>query len=327
MANKAQAWQVTAPSRLHFGFIGLKQQAKRRFGSIGVALQSPVCRISLHRADHLEVIADTHDEVHRLIERFDNAYQTKTIARIEVLESIPRHSGLGSGTQLALAVGHLLSFMHDLRLTSREIAISMQRGSRSGIGIAAFDYGGFIIDGGKGSVAAPPVVIANPSFPKEWRIVLIFDHQATQGLHGEHEKSAFDKLLQVATPSAAELSHLVLMQILPALVESDYDGFAEALGQFQQLMGDYFAALQGGRYNSTAVASVLGHLLEQDIKAVGQSSWGPTGYVIAKDKTHASDIQSSIRRRVAEAGDISQNQIEVVETSVNATGSTINPIV
>lgn len=306
--------QVIAPARLHLGFIDLREEAPRRFGSLGIALQDPLYRVVLRPAQALKIIAENPQKIQALIERFDDTYGLSSRCEIEVMQSIPEHSGLGSGTQLALATGHLLSQLHQLPLSSTEIASALQRGKRSGIGVGAFDHGGFIVDGGKPANEAVPPVVSQLPFPAQWRIVLIFDHSTTPGLHGADERNAFDKLAKRSAPSAEHLSHIVLMRLLPALVEQDYRQFSESLGDFQEIVGDYFAHFQGGRYSSTAVAEILQSLIDSGVRGVGQSSWGPTAYVIAQDTQHAQAIQSQIRKIIA-ASNIDPTKIELLETS------------
>ena len=68
---------------------------------------------------------------------------------IKVNKFIPQHIGLGSGTQLSLSVGYLVSLFFDLKMTIDEIAVFLKRGKRSGIGIQSFKRGGFAVDLGK----------------------------------------------------------------------------------------------------------------------------------------------------------------------------------
>ena len=67
---------------------------------------------------------------------------------LKIEEAIPPHAGLGSGTQLALAVGSAFAALEDLRLDPQEIAARLGRGARSGIGIATFAQGGVVLDSG-----------------------------------------------------------------------------------------------------------------------------------------------------------------------------------
>lgn len=326
LKNK-HGWQVTAPARLHFGFINLDPQALRRFGGFGIALAAPMCRVKWLPDEELIISGDEEGKLHDLITYFDRLYGVESNGRIELVERIPRHAGLGSGTQLVLAVVHLLGRVHGLRLESREVAVKFRRGLRSGIGVAAFEHGNFIVDGGKKDEARVPPLLANLEFPAEWRIVLVLDHEA-KGLHGSDEHVAFGKLKKLSLPCAKDLGWLVLAEILPALVECDYAGFSNAFGRFQHMMGDSFASFQGGRhYSSPGVAKVLEYLSKQGIKGIGQSSWGPSAYAIARNPSHAEEIKRLIKHVVETDPAIANASIGILDTTVNPVGARIEKII
>ena len=105
-------------------------------------------------------------------------------SRCRVERAIPAHAGLGSGTQLGLAVGLGLARLLGRHETAADLATLLDRGARSGIGVGAFTRGGFLVDGGKATDdAAPPPVIARLAFPAPWRLLLILDPAAV-GVHG-----------------------------------------------------------------------------------------------------------------------------------------------
>jgi beta-ribofuranosylaminobenzene 5'-phosphate synthase len=95
-------------------------------------------------------------------------------------------------------------------------------------------------------------------------------------LSGVAEEHAFQRLVPSAERSAA-IAQLVLTSLLPALVERDVDEFGAALTRVQQLVGDAFAAVQGGRFHPRAAALVEG-LLRAGAAGAGQTSWGPAVY-------------------------------------------------
>ncbi len=80
--------------------------------------------------------------------RFCDHYQVDPRVSIEVSECIPQHVGLGSGTQLALAIGLGLAMVCGIDANVWDVASAMGRGRRSGIGTAAFQTGGFVVDAG-----------------------------------------------------------------------------------------------------------------------------------------------------------------------------------
>ena len=207
-------------------------------------------------------------------------------ATIHIAQAIPPHAGLGSGTQLALAIGMAYSALYGLNLQPNEIAQLTARGARSGIGVGAFMHGGVIVDGGRGENTLVPPIIARAEFSADWRIILIMD-AGHQGLCGEQEVDAFKQLASVPSHVAEKLSRQVLMQALPALAEQDLAGFGAAVQALQIATGDYFAPAQGGRYASQKVANVLHSLENQGVHCVGQSSWGPTGFAIVASEDEA----------------------------------------
>ena len=211
--------------------------------------------------------------------------------------------GLGSGTQLGIAVGVALARLYRLDLSVREIALVVQRGQRSGIGAGAFEFGGFLVDGGKGPGDEPPPIISRVEFPSDWRVVLVLE-RATRGLHGERETAAFQTLPAFPESLAGHLCRLMLMQALPALAERDIESFGKAIGELQRITGDYFAPAQGGRFASPAVAEALAWFESQGVAGVGQSSWGPTGFAIVAGDDRAAELARAAQSRWGDAGSL-----------------------
>jgi beta-RFAP synthase len=291
----APALQVRAPARLHMGFIDLDGSLGRRFGSVGLTLDGLHTTVRIRPSDTLQVTGHDAERAWRYATEISARFDLPP-SRIELAEAIPSHSGLGSGTQLAVAVGMALSRLYGLELGSREVAGLLDRGARSGIGIGSFDGGGFIVDGGRGALDAPPPIVAQMHFPAAWRMVLIFDH-ACRGLHGAAEKEAFRVLPPYATGLADRLSRLVLMRALPALAEQDIDMFGAAINELQHCVGDYFAPAQGGRYTSRMVSEIAGCLNGLGAACTGQSSWGPTGFALAASEAEAQRMVTAVTER------------------------------
>ena len=280
---------VEAPARLHLGFMDLNGATGRRFGSLGLTLDGFSTRIYAERAEMFSVEgAQTHRAM-RVLRRLQDRLGLGGAVRMAVVQAIPEHTGLGSGTQLAIAAGIALTRLYQLDLSTREIAAMLDRGSRSGIGIGAFDHGGFLIDGGRGETHEPPRITSRIIFPSQWRILLIFDLQS-QGLHGSDEDKVFSALPLFPEASAAHLCRLVLMHLMPALVEADVREFGKAVSEVQRVVGDHFAPAQGGRYASRKVSEVLAWLESRGVDCVGQSSWGPTGFAVVDSEIHAGDL-------------------------------------
>jgi len=241
--------------------------------------------------------------------------------RIELIELIPSHAGLGSGTQLALALGTALCRLHNIAVTTQQIAQQLSRGARSGIGIATFDQGGFIVDGGLSDSSTTPPLLAHYNFPQNWRIVLIMDTNA-HGVHGEQELQAFDTLATFPLIDSQAICHHVLMRLLPALVEQEITPFGQAITDIQSLIGDHFAPAQGGRYTSQRVASLLHHAQNLGHAGIAQSSWGPTGCIFVENDSTAKQLLADLSSYVKQQN-IDNNELSFIITKANENGADI----
>ena len=295
---------VRSTGRLHMGFFDLNGGLGRKFGSIGLSLANPGIELTATTADSLEVTGLVNRRAEDVASKILTKLKLSSAVKLDIKQNIPEHSGLGSGTQLALAIGTAISQLYGLGLNTAQIATLTARGGRSGIGIAAFDKGGILIDGGRvtcssGSTQSDstvPPLIARYDFPEHWRILLIFDNHQP-GIHGEEELAAFKTLPTFPENLAAHLCRSVLMQAMPALVEHDLDAFGYCIKELQMHVGDYFAPAQGGRYASPYVGAVLQHLEMIGASCFGQSSWGPTGFAVfeSEELAYKSMLELKIR--------------------------------
>ncbi len=285
---------VTTTARLHMGFFDLNGNLGRRFGSIGVSLDQPATELSAWRDKGFSAEGDSAERATKLAKKLAKAVNLQGGIHMQLTQTIPAHAGLGSGTQMALAVGLALGKLYDLKLNINDVAMLTGRGERSGIGLGAFAVGGVIIDGGRGKQTLIPPVIARADFPEAWRIILIFDH-ADSGMHGVQEVEAFRSLPEFPADVAAMMCRHVLMQALPALAEHDLASFGAAIHELQTRTGDYFASIQGGRYASPRVTEVLKWLSKQGVVCYGQSSWGPTGFALLASQNEAENMMQKLR--------------------------------
>ncbi|GJD60601.1 hypothetical protein MPEAHAMD_0740 [Methylobacterium frigidaeris] len=293
--------RVRAPARLHFGFLDLHGGLGRRFGSIGLGLDAPGIDLTATRADTLTVTGSEIPGLAAECERV-RGYAALAARHLGVPETgafhladlIPAHAGFGSGTQLALSVAAALAALHGAPFAPAAFADVLDRGNRSGVGLAAFVTGGLIVDGGRDDSEAPPPVIARLPFPDTWRVVLLLDAGRT-GVHGAEERRAFRELPRFPAPEAAEICRTVLMQVLPAVVTEDLARFGAGITAIQRRIGDYFAPHQGGRYASAAVAAALADVEAAGIAGFGQSSWGPTGFALVGNDAQAEGLVASLR--------------------------------
>ncbi len=298
--------RIESAARLHMGFIDLHGGLGRKFGSIGVALEEPRLIVEAEPADQLTAAGPESERVVEFAKRFYAHYTAdapnEPHAHLRVLEAIPPHVGLGSGTQLALAVGSALGRLHGLgepaspEVDLFELARVMERGRRSSMGIGAFQQGGFLVDGGHSvSSDGPSPIIVRRCLPSDWRFVVVTP-EIKPGLSGEEEYQAFVEMERPSAVHAGQIARLLVMKMLPAIEEDAIVPFGEALTEIQRLVGDSFAPVQGGRYANAVSARLITYLLEQGALGAGQSSWGPTVYGLVRGEQAALALEERLRR-------------------------------
>lgn len=286
---------VAAAARLHLGFLDMNGSLGRKFGGLGLAISGPATRLALSRSTQMSAAGPDSLRAAALLEKAAAALAPGAAYRLTIEEAIPPHAGLGSGTQLALAIAAAVRRLEGLPMDAGADAALLARGARSGLGAGLFAQGGLVVDGGRGARTTTPPVIARLPFPARWRILLIQDPSAA-GLHGAGERDAFSALPPFPEQHAAELCRLVLMRALPAAAEDDLPAFGAAIARIQAIVGDYFAPMQGGRrFTSRAVEELLDELMRDGAVGAGQTSWGPTGFAFVADETKAQALAARAR--------------------------------
>ena len=320
--------EVSSPSRLHLSLLDLNGDLGRIDGGLGVALREPRLHLVAERAPSLSVTGPGKELVHSYAQRF-SAQHGIDGAKLTIKTSIPRHVGLGSGTQSALVAGTALARIKGLERTPRQVAHDLGRGGTSGVGVAAFERGGFTVDGGhsfgpgqekemflpsSASRAAPPPVLMRVAFPSSWRFVVVLPHTAP-GIHGDSEKAVFAERCPVPRDAVESLCRLVLMKLLPALVERDISGFGEAV---TALRYEGFGRV-GADLTPPRSIELVEHLLREGAAGAGISSFGPAVYGIAEGARGARQLQDSVMPHLFEGS-------KAFITQADNQGARIHPV-
>jgi beta-ribofuranosylaminobenzene 5'-phosphate synthase len=295
---------VEAPARLHFGVLDLRGALGRWFGGIGAAAPAPAVLVSAERADALEVDGEDRDRASQFASRFLAYHDIRHGARVRVHRALPSHAGLGSGTQLALAVARALAELHDLPATPPDLARAVGRARRSAIGTWIFAEGGLVVEGGRrrdGDRCGP--LLARLPFPAAWRCVVAVPH-ALPGMSGAAEEEAFAHLPPPPAREVERVSHVVLMALLPALAEADLATFGAALTEIQEINGRWFAPVQGGTFAPGPSESLVRRLAEWGASGVGQSSWGPAVYGVVDGDEAGLRLAERVRAALGTAGTV-----------------------
>jgi beta-ribofuranosylaminobenzene 5'-phosphate synthase len=281
---------VETAARLHFGLLDLRGDLGRKFGGIGAAAPAPTLVVSVERADSVEASGPDADRAAEFARRFldYHAAAGSIGARICVQRALPSHAGLGSGTQLALAVARAVAELYGFPADMPDLARAVGRAQRSAIGTWTFAGGGLVVEGGRPFDAAQgrretndavaPLLTRLP-FPPSWRCVVAVPN-VSPALNGAAEAAAFAALPPAQDDEVARVARLVLMALLPALVDGDLRTFGDALTAVQTINGRWFAAVQGGTFSPGASAELVRRMSEWGASGVGQSSWGPAVYGI-----------------------------------------------
>ena len=285
---------VKTPARLHLGLMDLSGDLGRLFGGLGVSINRPNVILEAQPSEGLVVTGKKTEQVKTLANRFLETYNVKSNVSINVKQVIPEHAGLGSGTQLALAVATALAKLFNVKASVQELAETMGRGQRTSVGTTIFEQGGFVVDGGKStSKNSFPATIFRQPFPQDWVFVVAIPN-VEKGLAKIEENAAFKALSSMKPEDASRMCRLTMMKLLPALVERDIKSFGEALTQIQIVIGNYFAEVQGGTYSSQTATEGIALLQKLGAYGAGQSSWGPAFYGLTQ-KEKAREIELKIK--------------------------------
>jgi beta-ribofuranosylaminobenzene 5'-phosphate synthase len=309
--------RVAAGARLHVGFLNLSLARERLYGSLGVALDEPRVEVSAAPADAVDC---DHGRARLHAERACDLLDVPG-ASVSVASELPPHVGLGSGTQLALAVFAAVARAHDLEPQVRQHAPELGRGGRSGVGVATFESGGFVFDAGhptsqfttdrpaRGEWTVPPVT-ARHDVPRDWRFLLVLP-DAEPGKAGSDEDDSMRTVVENADPGLADrVSAVVTDRVLPAVATGDVDAFGEGVAEVGRLNGAWYASEQGGVYRPPAGELVDALSDSPAVAGTGQSSWGPAVYGVT-DRERADAARDAGRRALDGAG--VDGQVRVVE--------------
>jgi beta-ribofuranosylaminobenzene 5'-phosphate synthase len=303
----AETVDVQAPGRLHLGFLDPAGSLGRRYGGIGLVIEGFETDLQLSAASGAtgadEIVADSEqassevDRAAAYLRRLKHLSGRNAPLRLRLIRVLPAHTGFGSGTQLALAIGAAFSRWHGLGLDTPSLARQLGRGLRSGIGIAGFDQGGLMVDGGPSADGGVAPILARMTLPPAWRVLVVQD-PTHAGLSGAAEVQALATLPPLPQAAAADICHQVLTRVLPGAACAEFAPFAAGIVRIQQRLGDHFAPAQGGSgCTSARVGRLLGWIAEHlcGAAATGQSSWGPTGFAILPSQRVAEAVVSAAR--------------------------------
>lgn len=293
---------IKTPSRLHLGFLDLRGDLGRIYGSIGVGIEKPNTILRIESSDSLEIKGYRKEEILRYAEILTERFGIEERFKIDVIRTNPRHVGLGSGTQLALAVGFGLSKLFNIEISIEKLSSMLGRGKVSGAGTYVFKLGGFVIDAGKriDDKKIPPLLFHH-EFPEDWYWIVGIPR--SKGLSGRSEEEAF-KLITASKHLVGDTLRITWMKLVPGLLEKDIVSFGEALTLLDEKSGECFSKAQHGIHPHPTTANGIKLLLEKGAYGAGQSSWGPSFYGLAETKEQALDLRNGLENYLSGKADI-----------------------
>ncbi|HEY1569268.1 MAG TPA: hypothetical protein VGF68_19730 [Solirubrobacteraceae bacterium] len=285
---------VAAPARLHFGMLDPAGLGVRRFGGCGVGIESPrvVVGIRSRSGDEVTARGAQAERAAAFARRARDAFGHPGGLEVEVREAIPPHMGLGSGTKLGLAIARGVAELAGVSAGAEALADASGRAARSSVGCWTFAAPGLVVEAGVTEDGSVSPLVARHLMPERWRCVLALP-VGEEGLSGDAEERFFDELHERAGDEP-RVARLLLTALLPGLMAGDIDEFGTALTAIQRDIGSMFAARQGGVFHPRA-APVVEALEGLGVRAVGQSSWGPTVYGIVASPERAAEVADGLR--------------------------------
>jgi len=281
---------VRTGSRLHFALFDLNGELGRCDGGVGVYLERPGVVVEAERSARMQIVAgERKGEVARAARKFGPF-------RIVVRSSIPPHVGLGSTTQLLLAVAKACAPDR----SAPELARIVGRGGTSGIGTWGFEHGGLIFDAGhsfgkekksflpsSASRAPPPALLARIPIPSSWLFVCSIPSPAR--IYGERERAIFSRYCPIPRREVEKALAIAYSQLAPGALENDIGLFGEGLLGLQRVG---FKKIEWKFQNKQTRGAFA--VLKRECAGAGLSSFGPLVFGVAESAKHARRLASSL---------------------------------
>ncbi|MHA1678637.1 MAG: beta-ribofuranosylaminobenzene 5'-phosphate synthase [Promethearchaeota archaeon] len=313
--------RITTPCRIHLSLIDENGYTGRVDGGIGLLLDRPnVVLEASNNANEFKIEAHKYyrESIEVINEQASKVFKAFNISNknfhFNLKRYYPSHVGLGSKTQLSLAIATSIVKLKQIENVSVEqLTRIVNRGGTSGIGWRGFEQGGFILDGGhdfgKGkeketflpSSASrgtnPALTIFRLPIPDFWRFVLIIPN-VKKGAYGDEEISIFQKYAPIDKKEVNEVSHQILMKILPGIIRKNLICFGEGLKRIQNIG---FKKIEI-ELQDPIVKQLLKFFEDYGVKAHGMSSFGPSVIGITESDEEAQDLLKSVKKQLKTIG-------------------------
>ena len=313
--------RVTTPCRIHLSLIDENGYTGRVDGGIGLMLDRPnVIFEASNSAKEFKIEAHKYyrESIEVINEIASKVFKTFNISNknfhFNLKRYFPSHVGLGSKTQLSLAIATAITKLKNLtHLTMDEITKLVERGGTSGIGWRGFETGGFILDGGhdfgKGkeketflpssasTAANPALTIFTQKIPENWRFVLVIPN-VKKGAYGDEEIIVFQNNAPIPRNEVNEVSHQIIMKIIPGIMKNDLKCFGEGLKRIQNIG---FKKIEISLQHKV-VKDLLKFFEDYGLKAYGMSSFGPSVVGVVESDSEAEILLREVQKKQKNGG-------------------------
>ncbi len=312
--------RITAPCRIHLSLIDENGYTGRVDGGIGLMLDQPNVVLEVtNSAPEFAIECDRYyrESVHVINEKASKIFKLFQISNknfhFHLKRYYPSHVGLGSKTQLSLAIGTAIAKLKDMKIPVEEITKMVERGGTSGIGWRGFETGGFILDGGHdfgdgkekedflpssaATLVKPALTISRYDIPENWRFVLVIP-DVRPGANGDEEAEIFKKYTPIPREEVNEVSHQILMKVLPGILKNDLKCFGEGLIRIQNIG---FKKIEINLQNQI-VRDILKFFEDNGVKAYGMSSFGPSVIAITDSDLEAKKVKKAVETFIKDVG-------------------------
>lgn len=296
-ATRLPRVDVVSGSRLHFGLLSTRPIDQICFGGCGLMIRRPSVHVRAVAADRFRFHGDFESRCLAVVRQFAKHVGLTELpgCDLQLLHSADAHAGLGSGTQINLAIATALATLFQTSISLEQLAAEIAgRGRRSAIGVHGFAHGGLVIESGIPEGQALGTLAATQSFPSDWRILLVRPIDFKAHVHGGVEQKHFAQLPDGSASARDALVAIMNQQILPAIIARDFGAFCKAVADYNYGSGMLFAPVQGGPYNGPQLESLVALMQRMGCQGVGQSSWGPTIFAFCPDPEAAETLRSGL---------------------------------
>jgi beta-ribofuranosylaminobenzene 5'-phosphate synthase len=312
--------RITTPCRIHLSLIDENGYTGRVDGGIGLMLDRPNVVFEASNSAtqfKIEAIKYYRESIEVINEKASKIFKAFDINNknfhFYLRRYYPSHVGLGSKTQLSLAIATAIAKLKDMEISTKELTKLVERGGTSGIGWRGFESGGFILDGGhdfgKGkekenflpssasNSADPALTILRYIIPEHWRFVVAIPN-VKNGAYGDEEVSIFQKHAPIPREEVNEVSHQILMKVVPGILKKDLTCFGEGIKRIQNIG---FKKIEIDLQH-VIVKNLLNFLDEYGVKAYGMSSFGPSVVGITESDQEAEKLFGAIHNHLRNTG-------------------------